>query len=205
MRNRRILAFLLFVTAALHCEILEGMDSIEGKCNDEIILPCKATDQTDKYRYAIWRKKNTHGAPDTPIIKKKNHNITHYYMLTSVSLKGKESLELHNVMPSDSGVYECYLAADVGGRNQASLIRLNISECVHVRTVYPTTMVTNMSCPAVVEFSVPWAVLGLSLFSLAKIILCIVAVGVCDQVIFKRLRRKQDVRGSKRETSSCKD
>ncbi|XP_051965133.1 uncharacterized protein LOC127631163 [Xyrauchen texanus] len=196
MKNHRTSAFLLFVTAALHCEIVDSIDSVEGKCKDEIILPCKATNQTDNYRYAIWRKKNTHGRQDTAIIKKKNGIITHYYNSTSVFLKSKEALELHNVTPSDSGLYECFLAADVGGQNQVSLIRLNISECVYVRsarTVYPTT-----SCPDVVEFSGQWAVLSLSLFSLAKIILCIVAVGVCDQVIFRRIRRKQAV-GEARE------
>lgn len=34
---------------------------------------------------------------------------------------------LHNVQSSDSGEYKCYLAAEVGGRNDHSLIGLNIS------------------------------------------------------------------------------
>lgn len=62
-----------------------------------------------------------------PIIKRKNGEDTIFTNLTSVSLGEKETLELHNVQPSDSGEYKCYLAAEVGGRNDDSFIRLNIS------------------------------------------------------------------------------
>lgn len=49
-------ALLLFAMTALHCGISESMDYIEGNCNDVIKLPCKATNQTTTYRYAIWYK-----------------------------------------------------------------------------------------------------------------------------------------------------
>lgn len=202
MGNQNISALLLFAMAALHCGISESMDSIKGTCNDVIRLPCKATDRTT-YRYVIWYKMES---PATPIIKRKNGEYT-YFNITSVSLGEKEALELHNVQPSDSGEYRCFLGAEVGGRNDESFIRLNISECLHdVSTVYPSTMIPDDSCPAVEDTTVHWAVLCLSLFSMAKIILCIAAVGVCNRVIFSTARRKQEVRESKTGTqSSWKD
>lgn len=54
----------------------------------------------------------------------------------------------------------------------------SFSECLNVSTVYPSTVIPEDSCPAVDDITVNWAVLGLSLFSMAKIILCIVTVGV---------------------------
>lgn len=170
------------------------MDSIDGSCSDVIGLPCKATDRTNKYRYIMWYKK-TSEKNLTAIIKKKSGSITHYNNYSnSASLGEKETLELHRTNPLDSGVYKCYLAADVGGQNEESYIRLNISECVYLSTLQPST-VTAVSCPDVSEFSVSWALLGFSLISMTKIILCIITVGVCDRVIFRRIQRKQEVRG----------
>ncbi|KAK7146135.1 hypothetical protein R3I93_013770 [Phoxinus phoxinus] len=204
MGKQNISALLLFAMAALHCGISESMDSIKGNCNDVVRLPCKATDRTTTYRYVIWYKIER---TPIPIIKRKNGVDTHFSNFTSVSLGEKVALELHNVQPSDSGEYKCYLAAEVGGRNDDSFITLNISECLQeVSTVYPSTMIPDDTCPAVEDITVLWAVLGLSLFSMAKIILCIVTVGVCNRVIFSTTRRKQEVGGSKTGTrSSCKD
>ncbi|KAI7797646.1 hypothetical protein IRJ41_019530, partial [Triplophysa rosa] len=187
-------AFLLFITATLLCGILKGMDSIEGNCNDVIRLPCKAIDQTNKYRYSMWYKVITKKNRKA-IIKKKSSDITTYNNYNnSASLGEKETLELQRINLNHSGVYVCYLAADVGGQNVESFIRLNISECMYLSTFQPST-VTAVFCPSVFEFSVSWALLGFSLISLTKIILCIITVGVCNRVIFRRTQRKQEVRG----------
>ncbi|RXN18431.1 CD83 antigen-like protein [Labeo rohita] len=172
MRKLKISELLLFAMAALHCGVSEDIEVIKGNCNDDISLPCKATNRTKTYRYIMWYK-----TEKLPIIKRKNNNYTHYNF-TSISLRDKETLVLHKVQPSDSGKYRCYLAAEVGGQNDESFIELNISECVS--TVYPITTIpaTADPCPAVEELTVPWAVIGLSLISVAKIILCIVTVEV---------------------------
>ncbi|XP_056585627.1 uncharacterized protein LOC130407021 [Triplophysa dalaica] len=187
-------AFLLFITATLFCGKLKGMDSIEGNCNDVIRLPCKAIDQTNKYRYSMWYKIITE-KNRTAIIKKKSGDITHYNNYNnSASLGEKETLELQRINLNLSGIYLCYLAADVGGQNVESFIRLNISECMYLSTSQPST-VTAVYCPSVLEFSVPWALLGFFLISLTKIILCIITVGVCNRVILRGIQRKQEVRG----------
>ncbi|XP_026101035.1 uncharacterized protein LOC113072103 isoform X2 [Carassius auratus] len=197
MGNLKISELLLFAIAALHCGTSE--DFIMGNCNDTIRLPCEATDRTKMYRYIMWYK------TESPIIKRKNQEYTYYSNVTSFSLGLDEALVLHNVQSSDSGEYKCYLAAEVGGRNDQSSIRLNISECLNVSTVKPiTTMIPAESCPAVAELTVPWAVIGFSLISLSKVIFCIITVGVCDRVIFRTLRRKQEVRGSKVKLESLR-
>ncbi|XP_026101034.1 uncharacterized protein LOC113072103 isoform X1 [Carassius auratus] len=171
MGNLKISELLLFAIAALHCGTSE--DFIMGNCNDTIRLPCEATDRTKMYRYIMWYK------TESPIIKRKNQEYTYYSNVTSFSLGLDEALVLHNVQSSDSGEYKCYLAAEVGGRNDQSSIRLNISECLNVSTVKPiTTMIPAESCPAVAELTVPWAVIGFSLISLSKVIFCIITVGV---------------------------
>lgn len=194
MTNQKISAFLLFITSALLCGMLDGMDSIEGNCNDVIRLPCEATSRTKNYRYSMWYKITKQ--EKLAIIKKKTNNITTYNNY-SASFGDNETLELHSVNPLDSGVYECYLAAAIGGQNVESSIRLNISECTYLTTLRPTTA----PCPEL-QVPVSWALLGFSLISLVKIILCIVTVGVCNQVVFKRIQRKQEVRGIKRGTRS---
>ncbi|XP_073675836.1 uncharacterized protein [Garra rufa] len=200
MRNLKISALLLFAMAALHCGISEDTEVIKGNCNDTVRLPCKAADRTKTYRYIMWYK-----TEKSPIIKRKSNSYT-LYNFTSISLGDKETLVLNGVQPSDSGKYKCYLAADVGGQNDESSVVLNISECLNLSTVYPiSTTVPADSCPAVEELTVPWAVIGLSLITVTKIVLCIITVGVCDRVIFRTVRRKQEVRGSKTGRSSWKE
>ncbi|KAF4109880.1 hypothetical protein G5714_009132 [Onychostoma macrolepis] len=200
MRNMKISELLWFAMAALHCGITEDINFIMGNCNDTIRLPCTATNRTKSYRYVMWYKTD-----NLPIIKRKKTEFA-YYNLTNVSLELDETLVLKNVQPSDSGLYRCYLAAEVGGRNDESLIGLNISECLDVSTGYfIATMIPTDSCPAVKELTVSWAVIVLSLISVSKLILCIATVGVCDRVIFRTARRKQEVRESKTGRSSWKD
>ncbi|KAK2898670.1 hypothetical protein Q8A67_010088 [Cirrhinus molitorella] len=201
MTKLKIAELLLFAMAAFHCGISEDIEVIMGNCNDNISLPCKATNRTNTYRYIMWYK-----SEKFPIIKRKNNDYT-YYNFTSISLENKETLVLHKVQPSHSGKYRCYLAADVGGQNDESFIELNISECLNVSTVYPipTPTILADSCPDVEELTLPWAVIGLSLISVTKIVLCIITVGVCDRVIFRTVRRKQEISGSKTGRSSCKE
>lgn len=47
---------LLFAMAALHCGVSEDIEVIKGNCNDDISLPCKATNRTKTYRYIMWYK-----------------------------------------------------------------------------------------------------------------------------------------------------
>ncbi|XP_009302334.1 uncharacterized protein isoform X2 [Danio rerio] len=184
MSYTKISALLLFTMTALHWETTIGFVVIDGNCNDVIRLPCKATNQTKKFRYVIWYK--VLEIENSPIIKKRGNEVTYFNStnnLTSVFLGEKETLELHNVQPSDSGTYRCYLAANAGGQNYDSFIGLNIS-----------------------DLSTSWAAVSFILISVTKIILCIIAVGVCDQVKFRTRRKQQDVRrNTNGKSSSCKD
>ncbi|XP_056320454.1 uncharacterized protein LOC130234198 [Danio aesculapii] len=207
MRDTKISALLLFTMAALYWERTIGFTVINGNCNDVIRLPCKATNQTKKFRYVIWYK--VLEIENSPIIKKRGKEVTYFNStsnLTSVFLGEKETLELHNVQPSDSGTYRCYLAANVGGQNYDSFIGLNISECVQMSTVYPSTIIATDSCSAATDLSTSWTAVSFILISVTKIILCIIVVGVCDQVIFRTRRKQQDGTGSTNgKSSSCKD
>ncbi|XP_022526720.2 protein turtle homolog B [Astyanax mexicanus] len=167
-----------FLMVALHCGTLEGMDHFKVSCNDDVILPCRVRDQTEKYRYVVWYRDNS------AIIKRKNNDLTLFNNSTA-SLGVKESLVLWRVKPYDSGKYQCFLAADIGAKDAKSQVTLTVSECM-VPTPPPTVDPLSM-CPVnILEISSLLALLPFSLFCLVKVGLCFIALLVCKKVRGRR-------------------
>ncbi|TRY57617.1 hypothetical protein DNTS_021051 [Danionella cerebrum] len=173
-----------------------SMDLTEGKCNSVIRLPCKATDTNSMYRYVIWYKMSD--PKPTTLLKRKNDDKepTYYnsYNSTSLSVEDKETLKFHSAQPSDSGKYQCYLAAEIGGQNGESNIALNISECLQ-NTVFPTTMAVSHPIMRTTDSysnnsDVPFTLvmLGFFLISVTKILLSIATVGVSIKANFYQLK-----------------
>ncbi|XP_027022347.2 uncharacterized protein LOC113655790 isoform X3 [Tachysurus fulvidraco] len=113
----------------LHCCSVLSQHSILAKCNEDISLPCSVSEQGGTYRYMVWYRN------DTAIIKKKLNDVTFYNKSSPASLGVRDTLVLQNVQTSDSGYYQCFLAADVGQRDRQSDVSLTVSGCA---TVSPT-------------------------------------------------------------------
>ncbi|XP_017324134.1 uncharacterized protein LOC108265860 isoform X3 [Ictalurus punctatus] len=114
------------------------------------------------------------------------------------SVSNQDTLVLQNVQPFDSGIYQCFLAADVGQKDRESFVLLTVSECV---TVSPTWTTSGGVCiQNVVEVSILWSLVGFSLFSLCKIIFCTIIVTVCKKQRGSEARR----RSGKLRNDSCK-
>ncbi|KAK3540337.1 hypothetical protein QTP70_029577 [Hemibagrus guttatus] len=158
----------------LHCwSSLSQQIHIRAKCNEDISLPCSVNEQSDTYRYMVWYKN------ETAIIKRKFNDVTFYNKSSPASLGVRGTLVLQNVQTSDSGYYQCYLAADVGQKDKQSYVSLTVSECV---TVSPTWSPPGGQCSLdVVEVSVLWSLLGFSVISISKVIFCTITVIVCKK------------------------
>ncbi|KAG9270883.1 hypothetical protein AMEX_G15889, partial [Astyanax mexicanus] len=123
---------------ALHCGTLEGTDHFKASCNDDVILPCRVRDQTEKYRYVIWYRDNS------AIIKRKNNDLTLFNNSTA-SLGVKESLVLWRVKPYDSGKYQCFLAADIGAKDAESQVTLTVSGITFSNNIRNEMLLTSCS------------------------------------------------------------
>lgn len=94
---------------------------IQAKCNEDIRLPCSVNEKSDTYRYIVWYRNKT------AIIKRKYNDVTFYNKSSPASLGVRGSLVLQNVQTSDSGHYQCFLAADVGQKDRESHVLLTVS------------------------------------------------------------------------------
>ncbi|XP_058245546.1 uncharacterized protein LOC131352966 isoform X1 [Hemibagrus wyckioides] len=173
----------------LHCwSSLSQQMHIQAKCNEDIILPCSVNKLSDTYRYIVWYRN------ETAIIKRKVNDVTFYNKSSPASLGVRGSLVLQNVQTSDSGYYQCFLAADVGQKDRESHVLLTVSECV---TVSPTWSSPGGQCSLdVVEVSVLWSLLGFSLISISKVIFCTITVIVC-----KKQKGSEARNGSRRQSN----
>ncbi|KAI4885595.1 hypothetical protein NFI96_013027 [Prochilodus magdalenae] len=178
---------------ALHSGMVKCMAPIQANCNDNVRLPCTVREHQDKYRYIIWYRNNT------AIIKRKNNSMTFYNKSSPASLGEGEALVLQQVKPYDSGQYQCFLAADIGGKDIESHVLLSVSECT---TMHPTTTcVPNMCHYDMVEIPALWAVLPFILFCLFKVGLCFISILVCQKIRGSEGDRKG--RRSSRKLSQC--
>ncbi|KAF4072419.1 hypothetical protein AMELA_G00262920 [Ameiurus melas] len=178
----------------LHCwsGLTQSMPFISANCNDDIRLPCRVSSQGSVYRYVVWYKN------ETAIIKRKQNDMTFYNKSSPASLGVQDTLVLQNVQPIDSGIYQCFLAADVGQKDMESFVSLKVSECV---TVSPTWTTSGGLCiHDVVELSSLWSMVGFIIFSLCKIIFCTIIVIVCRRQRGSEAR----YRSGKLRNDSCK-
>ncbi|KAF7695460.1 hypothetical protein HF521_007183 [Silurus meridionalis] len=116
---------------------------------------------------------------ETAIIKRNVNTVTFYNKSSPASLGVQGALVLQNVKPSDSGLYQCFLAANVGHKDMQSNVLLKVSECPTVSPFWTTT--GKLCIPNVVEVPLLWSLLGFSFFSLAKILFCTITVIICKK------------------------
>lgn len=105
----------------LNCCSVLSQHLILAECNEDISLPCKVSKQGGTYRYMVWYRN------DTAIIKRKLNDVIFYNKSSPASLGVRDSLVLQNVQTSDSGYYQCFLAADVGQKDRQSDVSLTVS------------------------------------------------------------------------------
>lgn len=95
--------------------------SITANCNEDISLPCRVSNPGSNYRYIVWYRNIT------AVIKRKFNEVTFYNKSSPASLGVQDTLVLQNVQPSDSGYYQCFLAAEVGQKDKQSFVSLTVS------------------------------------------------------------------------------
>lgn len=111
----------------------------------------------------------------------------HYNFPRNASLDNKYNLLLSNVTPEDSGTYECFIGANVGGQNRYLQVNLTVQVCVTSQA--PLTTLTTMTPDNTTESAlacskqaedlpVLWTVSGCVAVGLGKIILCLISIWV---------------------------
>ncbi|XP_041860537.1 uncharacterized protein LOC121652061 [Melanotaenia boesemani] len=174
---------ILFITVLLVPYATQSNPEIQAKCNDDVSLPCPAVTSDDMDFLSLAWYKTGYNKRDGIIRKNKDDNITLRYSLNSSAEFGeRHSLRLHNVMPIDSGTYECTISANVGGQNGKGSVKLNVYECVTqtemVTQITHTWKTTTSNPVAVKDLPVVWTSMGYMVLAVAKIIMSLTAIWV---------------------------
>ncbi|XP_064155246.1 uncharacterized protein LOC135234501 isoform X2 [Anguilla rostrata] len=196
----------LFVVGILRCS--ESLNSVNSECGENITLPCDATRRSKQYRSVTWYKVS---GTRTGIIRKAQDRVQQFKAARMAEFGHDESLLVPGVRPEDSGDYECFLSANVGGENKESKLHLSVSECVTPAdtTLADTTPVDTtpaalvtltgmMSCftapcmDQVVEVSLVLVVTSFSVIAFVKVILSIFSVWVLLLIRRRGERQRMD-------------
>ncbi|XP_041080492.1 uncharacterized protein LOC121297918 isoform X3 [Polyodon spathula] len=123
-------AVTLFLCAmVLHSISSQDSDNVTAQCGDTVKLSCRAIERSSSYRTVTWYKMNS--SHQIGILRKAGSKVTPYTLFNrKTSLGDREALVLPDVRPGDSGTYQCYLSAQLGGTNQQTSIHLEVQECV---------------------------------------------------------------------------
>ncbi|KAJ8258151.1 hypothetical protein GJAV_G00193720 [Gymnothorax javanicus] len=178
----------------------ESLKSFNAECAGNITLPCDAAHRTKQYRSVFWYKV---AGNRSGIIRRTGGEVKPYPGARTAWFEAGESLFIPSIGPEDSGLYECFLHANLNYKNEASKVHLFISECVTFAspvsadsTPEALTTVTGVNTSHhlsidQVEVSLVMIITGFSVVAFAKIILCALSVWVL-LVISKRKERRMN-------------
>lgn len=119
--NCKFCCFAAWILVLVLCCWSGLSQNVTANCNEDIKLPCSVSYPGINYRYLVWYR------DVTAIIKRKLNNVTFYNKSSPASLGVQDTLVLLNVQPSDSGYYQCFLAAEVGQKDRQSYVSLTVS------------------------------------------------------------------------------
>ncbi|XP_062248785.1 uncharacterized protein LOC133957298 isoform X2 [Platichthys flesus] len=120
-----MLAF--FIKLLLVHYTTQSTAGIQAVCGGDVSLPCLYEDiESMDFISLAWYKLNNQSR--NGIIRWKTRgNVTSAYSLARAADFGdKYSLMLRNVTPEDSGNYDCYISANIGGTNRNSYVYLTV-------------------------------------------------------------------------------
>ncbi|XP_041080491.1 uncharacterized protein LOC121297918 isoform X2 [Polyodon spathula] len=173
----------------LHSISSQDSDNVTAQCGDTVKLSCRAIERSSSYRTVTWYKMNS--SHQIGILRKAGSKVTPYTLFNrKTSLGDREALVLPDVRPGDSGTYQCYLSAQLGGTNQQTSIHLEVQECVTAlststvqwfssATLSPSGNTTARCELQVTELSISMLVVSFAGVGLIKVMLSVCITAVC--------------------------
>ncbi|XP_062248788.1 uncharacterized protein LOC133957298 isoform X4 [Platichthys flesus] len=184
-----MLAF--FIKLLLVHYTTQSTAGIQAVCGGDVSLPClyediESMDFISLAWYKVSRPLQLNNQSRNGIIRWKTRgNVTSAYSLARAADFGdKYSLMLRNVTPEDSGNYDCYISANIGGTNRNSYVYLTVQDCVTPTTSSPPPNAQ------VKELSVLWSILGFVAVGLIKVILSIISIWVIGVIASRQSKRR---------------
>uniref|UniRef100_A0A667YLT2 Ig-like domain-containing protein n=1 Tax=Myripristis murdjan TaxID=586833 RepID=A0A667YLT2_9TELE len=176
----------------LVCSVAPSVIQLQADCSSDVTLPCPGINTN--FRSVTWYKL---GNSSVGIVRHSAGQTRPYNFSRTASFGEEYGLFLPRIRPEDSGMYECAIGANVGGKNSNSKINLTVEECVsqvYLTAVTDTPGVTNanLTCSLTVkDLPVMWSIVGYLVLGLGKIILSLISAGVVRVIQINRSRRKQ--------------
>ncbi|XP_053281463.1 uncharacterized protein LOC128442876 isoform X3 [Pleuronectes platessa] len=131
-----MLAF--FIELLLVHYTTQSSAGIQAVCGGDVSLPCRYEDiESINFISVTWYKLNNQSRNGIILRKKRENRTTAFTSARASDFGDKYSLMLRNVTPEDSGNYDCYIAANIGGTNRNSYVYLTVQDCVTPTTSSP--------------------------------------------------------------------
>ncbi|XP_035014155.1 uncharacterized protein LOC118110494 [Hippoglossus stenolepis] len=177
---------LFFIKLLLVHYTTQSLAGIQADRGSDVSLPCLYDDiESIDFINVVWYKLNNQDRNGI-VRRKKRGNVTQFYSFGRTADFGdKYSLLLPNVTPEDSGKYDCFISANIGGTNLNSEVYLTVQDSVTPATASPSPNAQVM------ELSVLWSILGYMTVGLVKVFLSIISVWVIGVVTSRRWKRRE--------------
>uniref|UniRef100_A0A3Q3JIJ0 Ig-like domain-containing protein n=1 Tax=Monopterus albus TaxID=43700 RepID=A0A3Q3JIJ0_MONAL len=190
----------LFIKLLLVHYATQSQVKVQACCGHKVSLKCPNVDfDTMDFVSMGWYKLNKENKDGIIRRSKGDKSGQHYNFPRNASLDNKYNLLLSNVTPEDSGTYECFIGANVGGQNRYLQVNLTVQVCVTSQA--PLTTLTTMTPDNTTESAlacskqaedlpVLWTVSGCVAVGLGKIILCLISIWVFQIICSSRQQRE---------------
>ncbi|XP_053281462.1 uncharacterized protein LOC128442876 isoform X2 [Pleuronectes platessa] len=140
-----MLAF--FIELLLVHYTTQSSAGIQAVCGGDVSLPCRYEDiESINFISVTWYKLNNQSRNGIILRKKRENRTTAFTSARASDFGDKYSLMLRNVTPEDSGNYDCYIAANIGGTNRNSYVYLTVQGKGAVEPVEHSGICDSGSC-----------------------------------------------------------
>lgn len=165
-------------------------------CDENVILKCQGvhSDNITFLSLAWYKLTNIPGKKQGIIRRSNNDRSPQNFNYSRPAQFGRNySLFLPNVMPEDSGTYECGVNAKIGGQNQINRILLIVNNCSTTSMTQDwNTTSTNQTCRKEAEdLPIMWSIVGFAAVGFTKIVLSVISIWVIRAFRIRSSRRRQ--------------
>ncbi|XP_038579721.1 uncharacterized protein LOC119906229 [Micropterus salmoides] len=188
----------LFIKMLLVHYATQSLPEIHASCKEDVPLKCPDVDIDSMDFLSVTWYKMTNKGKSGIIRRAKGEETTQNYNFSRPARFGeKHSLFLRSVTPEDSGTYECFISANVGGQNKYLKVALTVNECTTQAELTTMTNVLNtthsdLPCHKQVEdLPFMWSIIGYVAVGLTKIILSLISIWVIRALRVRSSRRRQ--------------
>ncbi|KAM3617430.1 uncharacterized protein V6R79_006050 [Siganus canaliculatus] len=164
-------------------------------CDENVTMKCDGVHSDDiTFLSLAWYKLTNIPNKKQGIVRRSNNDVSpqNFNYSRPAWFGRNHSLFLPNVMPEDSGNYECAINAKIGRQNQINIILLIVNNCSTTMMQDLNTTSINQTCrEEEKDLPIMWSIVGYVAVGFAKIVLSVISIWAIRAFRIRSSRRRQ--------------